>query len=84
MRKILAGFGTVEKYDFEMRSTVKRIRVAETAVATKNILQDWRNFPTGYGDSMKQITNGYGMYLAWNDTVKHRRDRLLVLRVVLH
>lgn len=81
MHTILARLGVADKYDFEMRSTVKAIRIAETSKATKSILKDWRNFPTAYGDFMKDITNGYGLYLAWNDTVKHRRDRLLVRKM---
>lgn len=78
MQQILTKLGTKDKYNWEMNPNPTAIKVVESAVATKKVLETWRDFPTAYGPFMKDITKGYGMYLAWNDTLKHRRDRLLV------
>ncbi|KAH7106072.1 heme peroxidase [Auriculariales sp. MPI-PUGE-AT-0066] len=78
MREHLTRQGVADQYDFEMRSTYKVVKVVDTAEGVRNALKDWRTFRSSYGDSMKEITNGYGTYLAWDDTLKHRRDRLLI------
>ncbi|KZV98733.1 heme peroxidase [Exidia glandulosa HHB12029] len=78
MQQILTKLGTKDKYNWEMNPNPTAIKVVESAVATKKVLETWRDFPTAYGPFMKDITKGYGMYLAWNDTLKHRRDRLLI------
>jgi linoleate 10R-lipoxygenase len=78
MRQHLARQGVADQYDFEMRSTFKVVKIVDTAAGVRNVLKDWRTFRSGYGNFMNEITNGYGTYLAWDDTLKHRRDRLLV------
>lgn len=63
-----------------VRSVLKDWRTFKTGqplVGLRSIYTHSRN-PPGYGRFMDDITDGYGTYLAWDDTLKHRRDRLLV------
>lgn len=82
LQGILTKFDLLTKFDFWMPYINRNTHIVETATACRNVLTNWLDLPVAHAEIFKDITDGYGMYLAPNDTIKHRRDRLLIHEVL--
>lgn len=80
MGEVLTRLRLRAQYDFARPEPRRALKVVDTARGSRAVLLDRRSFATPCASSMRELTRGYGMFLAWDDTLKHRRDWHLVRR----
>lgn len=74
MKKHLEDLEVAHLYDFKRPTEARKTVGVNSYQAVRTVLGDSKLFKATYDAHMKELTNGYGFFLAMDDPAKHQRD----------
>ncbi|CAE6536627.1 unnamed protein product [Rhizoctonia solani] len=84
MKVHLEDMGIADLYDFERPEEARHIVGVNSYKAVREVLGDPETYKAAtYEQHMKDLTNGYGFFLAMDDPVSHQRDMNVMHKVLV-
>ncbi|KAG8731386.1 hypothetical protein FRC11_004322 [Ceratobasidium sp. 423] len=79
----LEDMGIADLYDFKRPEEARHIVGINSYKAVREVLGDPKTYNVTYEQHMKELTNGYGFFLAMDDPVSHQRDMNVMHKVLV-
>ncbi|KAJ1306560.1 hypothetical protein OPQ81_007561 [Rhizoctonia solani] len=83
MKTHLEELGIADQYDFKRPGEARHIVGINSYKAVREVLGNPKTYKGTYEQHMKELTNGYGFFLAMDDTAAHQRDMNVMHKVMV-
>ncbi|CAE7179209.1 unnamed protein product [Rhizoctonia solani] len=83
MKTHLKEMGILGLYDIERPEAARHTVGVNSYKAVREVLGDPKTYKATYEEHMKDLTNGYGFFLAMDDPVAHQRDMSVMHKVMV-